>query len=95
MSQEAKITPSKERVRYLLDRLPDDCTLEDIQYHLYVIQKIENGLESADSNPRISQADMEREFLRLARSRGQRRHATTSPKSLRTSHVIPSTTLAR
>ena len=29
----------KEEVRSLLKRLPDDCTLEDIQYHLYVIEK--------------------------------------------------------
>lgn len=65
MSQEAKVTPSaKERVRHLLERLPDDCTLEDVQYHLYVIQKIEEGIESADKEPRISQEDMEREFLR-------------------------------
>ena len=34
---------SKAAVRALLDRLPDDCTLEDVLYHLYVIQQIESG----------------------------------------------------
>jgi predicted transcriptional regulator len=27
--------------------LPDDCTLEDIQYRLYVRQKIQRSLEAA------------------------------------------------
>ena len=32
----------KDTVRALLDRLPDDCTFEDVLYHLYVIQ-VERG----------------------------------------------------
>ena len=28
----------KEEVGALLSKLPDDCTLEDVQYHLYVIE---------------------------------------------------------
>ena len=39
--------PAKKTVRELLDRLPDDCSLEDVLYHLYVIQKVEAGLEDA------------------------------------------------
>ena len=38
---------TKETVRALLDRLPDDCSLDDVLYHLYVIQTIEQG--QADS----------------------------------------------
>ena len=38
---------TKETVRALLDRLPDDCSLDDVLYHLYVIQAIEEG--QADS----------------------------------------------
>src|SRR5262245_15816844 len=34
---------AKERVRALLDRLPDDCSLDDVQYRLYVLQAIEQG----------------------------------------------------
>ncbi len=34
---------TKETVRDLLDRLPDDCTIEDVLYHLYVVQEIELG----------------------------------------------------
>ena len=39
--------PAKATVRALLDRLPDDCSLDDILYHLYVAQKVALGL--ADS----------------------------------------------
>ena len=35
-------------VRALLDRLPDDCSLDDVLYHLYVIQAIAEG--QTDSN---------------------------------------------
>ena len=34
---------TKEQVRALLDRLPDDVTLDDVQYHLYVAQALERG----------------------------------------------------
>ena len=34
---------TKETVRALLDRLPDDCSLDDVLYHLYVIQAIAEG----------------------------------------------------
>ncbi|MBI4614345.1 MAG: hypothetical protein HY720_12100 [Planctomycetes bacterium] len=34
---------TKDRVRALLDRLPDDCSLDDVQYHLYVLQAVARG----------------------------------------------------
>lgn len=43
----AVLTP-KQEVEKLLDRLPEDSTLEDIQYHLYVLEKIRHG--QADIN---------------------------------------------
>ncbi|EGV32606.1 MULTISPECIES: hypothetical protein [Chromatiaceae] len=36
---------AKQEVTELLRRLPDDCTLEDIQYHLYVMEKLRKGRE--------------------------------------------------
>lgn len=38
---------TKETVRALLDRLPDDCSLDDVLYHLYVVQAVARG--QADS----------------------------------------------
>ena len=34
---------TKDTVRSLLERLPDDCTIEDVLYHLYVLQEVERG----------------------------------------------------
>jgi hypothetical protein len=53
------LTP-KEEVRVLLDRLTDDCSLEDIQYHLFVIAKVRHGLEAATRLGTISQSDAEK-----------------------------------
>jgi hypothetical protein len=50
---------AKERVEALLNKLPDDCSLEDIQYHLYVIEKVRNGLEAADSQGSVPQGEVE------------------------------------
>lgn len=44
----------KEEVKTLLERLPDDCTIEDIQYHLYVVEKVQRGIDRAESEGTIS-----------------------------------------
>jgi hypothetical protein len=53
------MSTAKEEVKTLLNNLPDDCSLEDIQYHLYVIEKVRNGLEAADTQGTISQEEAE------------------------------------
>ncbi len=40
----ASATP-KQEVEHLLKNLPEDATLQDIQYHLYVLEKIKRGLD--------------------------------------------------
>ena len=32
----------------MLETLPDDASLEDIQYHLYVLEKVKKGVERAE-----------------------------------------------
>lgn len=49
----------KDEVKQLLDMLPDDCSLEDVQYHLYVIEKIQHGAEVAESEGTFSQQEAE------------------------------------
>ena len=51
---------AKQEVRSLLQKLPDNCTLEDIQYHLYVIEKINRGLHRAKQEGFISQQEAEK-----------------------------------
>ena len=48
---------AKEQIQVLLKNLPDDCTLEDIQYHLYVLEKIKQGRDSAILDGTIPHAD--------------------------------------
>ncbi len=49
---------AKQTVRELLDRLPDDSSMEDILYHLYVVQAIERGQADAESGRTISHAQV-------------------------------------
>ncbi len=51
---------AKQEVSELLDRLPDDCSLEDIQYHLYVLQKIERGLKDTEEGRVYTQEEVEK-----------------------------------
>jgi predicted transcriptional regulator len=44
----------KRAVLDLVRKLPSDCTLEDVQYQLYVRQKIERGLQAAASGRVLS-----------------------------------------
>lgn len=39
----------KEEVNKLVDNLSEESTLEDVQYHLYVMQKINQGLKDIDN----------------------------------------------
>ncbi len=48
---------AKEEVKTLLGRLPDNCTIEDIQYHLYVLEKIQRGIERTEEEGSISYKD--------------------------------------
>ena len=53
------MSSAKEEVESLLDKLPDDCSIEDIQYHLYVIEKVRHGLEAADTQGTLTQEEAE------------------------------------
>ena len=39
----------KQEVQTMIQSLPDNCTYEDIQYHLYVVEKIKNGISRAQT----------------------------------------------
>ena len=39
---------AKAKVKTLLEQLPDDTSLEDIQYHLYVLEKVRRGVVRAE-----------------------------------------------
>lgn len=50
---------AKDEVRKMLEQLPDDASLEDIQYHIFVREKIEHGLEDIKKGNLLSQEQVE------------------------------------
>ncbi|MDP2807573.1 MAG: hypothetical protein Q8O74_05490 [bacterium] len=54
----------KQEVSNLLTRLSDECSLEDVQYHLYVLQKIERGLKDAAEGRVYTQVEVEKRMAK-------------------------------
>ena len=55
---------AKKEIRKILDQIPDDASLEDIQYHIYVCQKIERGLQDMDDGRVLSREQVEKRMSR-------------------------------
>ncbi len=54
------MSTAKDEVEELLKKLPDDCTLEDVQYHIYVLEKIRRGEERAEKEGTLTQDEVEK-----------------------------------
>ena len=55
----ATMSNAKQQVESLLNKLPENCSIEDIQYHLYVLDKVRHGLEDAKDGT-LTQDDVEK-----------------------------------
>lgn len=53
------MSTTKDKINSLLKNLPDNCSIEDVQYHLYVIEKVRNGLLVADTQGTRTQGEAE------------------------------------
>jgi hypothetical protein len=53
---------AKDEVRALLDRLPDDVSLEDLAYHLDVVIKVLDAEASLDRGEGIPHEDFVKHF---------------------------------
>ena len=51
---------AKQQVESLLHKLRDNCSLEDNQYHLYVLEKVQRGLDEARTSGTLSQEEAEK-----------------------------------
>ena len=67
------MSPVKESVIRLIQALPDDCTIEDIQYHLYVREKVEAGLLAMEKGRIVPQEEAERRINEWLQSLGPSR----------------------
>jgi len=50
----------KEEVRRMIESLPDDATWEDVQYSIYVRERIERGRREATDGKILDEDDVER-----------------------------------
>jgi len=55
---------TKERVQEVLDRLADDCSLDEVLYHLYVLQAADRGLAEAETDRTIPHEQVADELRR-------------------------------
>lgn len=54
---------AKDAARQLIEQLPDQATWDDIQYELYVKQKIEEGLADIAAGRVISHEELKHRLL--------------------------------
>ena len=52
----------KEEALQLVERLPPDATWEDLQYAIFIRQKIAAGLKDVSEGRTVSQAEARRQF---------------------------------
>jgi hypothetical protein len=53
------MSTAKEEVRKILDLIPDDSSFEDIHYHIYVQQKMQQAYEDVEAGRTFSQEEAE------------------------------------
>ena len=53
---------AKETVMQILDGLPDDCSIDDVLYHLYVVQTVERGARDAESGRTVPHEQVVKEL---------------------------------
>jgi predicted transcriptional regulator len=55
---------AKEEVMRILEGLPEDASFDDIQYHIYVRQKIEHGLDDVEAGRTLSEEEFDRRMAK-------------------------------
>lgn len=58
------MTNAKQRVREVLEQLPDDCSIDEVVYRLYVIDTIEKRLRAAEGGAAVAQDEVERRLAK-------------------------------
>ena len=54
----------KQQVQQLLREMPEDCTIEDIQYRLYLVEKLRRRTQQADEGDFVSHAEVKRRLAK-------------------------------
>lgn len=48
----------KKQAHDVINKLPEDCSWEDVQYHLYAVEKIQNGLQSVEDGRTVTHEEV-------------------------------------
>lgn len=57
-------TGLKQKIVETVEHLPDDATVEDAMERLHFLDKVERGLEQAESGQGLSHEDVKKRFVR-------------------------------
>jgi hypothetical protein len=81
------MSQAKKHAISLIRKLPDDCSLEDIRYQLYVHERIEAGMKALAEGRTVSLEEAERRMATWLKSYGRnsadsgsKKPSATSPK---------------
>jgi len=64
----------KEEVLNMIQALPDNSTLDEINYHLYVRNKVDRGLKAIDEGRFVSEIVAEKRINEWSKSFGLNQH---------------------
>ncbi len=59
-----RMETAKEQVQQILQKLPEDASLEDIQYHIYVRQKIQQGMDDVEAGRVVSHSEVQQRLAK-------------------------------
>jgi predicted transcriptional regulator len=72
VKQEGEVATSiKQAALRVIQRLPDDASLEEVMYELYFRQRVELGLRELDSGKTVSHSEVKRSLAQWLRSVGR------------------------
>jgi len=57
---------AKDTVRKVLEQMPDDCSLEDVQYELYQRQRLDRSRQAAAEGRVVSHAEVKERLSKWA-----------------------------
>lgn len=66
------MSPVKDEAIRLIESLPDSCTFEDIQYHLFVREKVDRSIAAIERGEGIPEAEADRRIDEWLDSLGPR-----------------------
>jgi len=61
---------TKQDVLEMIERMPDDASLQDIMYELYVRERIERGLREANEGKTVSHEEVKQSLSKWRQSAG-------------------------